>query len=81
MDMLSYAGVPIVLLLIGISELMKRSGVNPKIIPFINLALGVVAGMLITPDDFLKGVIIGIATGLSSVGLYSGVKNTIEGMK
>lgn len=80
-ELLQYAGIPAVALIIGIAELIKRLGFNPKFIPIINLALGLVAGIGLNTEDIGKGIFVGLAVGLSASGLYSGVKNTKEGIQ
>jgi hypothetical protein len=81
MELLQYAGIPAVLLIMGLAELFKRMGLNAKIIPIINIVLGLAAGIALNPNDTLKGIFIGLAVGLSASGLYSGTKNVIQGMK
>lgn len=80
-QLLVYAGIPAVLLIIGISELIKGLGFNPKFIPVINLVLGLVSGIVLNADDVMRGIFVGLAVGLSASGLYSGIKNTKEGIK
>lgn len=78
MELLSYAGIPAVVLIIGISSILTNLGVNKKIIPIINLILGLGAGIALNFPDIMQGVFVGLAVGLSASGLYSGVKNTME---
>ncbi|PKM50703.1 MAG: hypothetical protein CVV02_10485 [Firmicutes bacterium HGW-Firmicutes-7] len=59
-------------------EVIKRAGLNVKFIPLINLGLGVCAAFLIY-SDIKQAIIVGLMVGLSASGLYSGVKNVIEG--
>jgi hypothetical protein len=80
-ELLVYAGIPAVLLIIGLAEIAKGLGFNVKFIPVLNLILGLVAGIGLNLDDITKGVFLGIAVGLSASGLYSGVKNTKEGLQ
>jgi len=80
-ELLVYAGIPAVLLIMGIAELIKNLGFNPKFIPVINLILGLVAGIGLNTDDIVKGIFVGLAVGLSASGLYSGVKNTKQGIQ
>jgi len=80
-ELLVYAGIPAVLLIMGIAELLKGLGFNPKFIPIVNVVLGLVAGITLKSDDIIAGIFTGIAVGLSASGLYSGVKNTKEGLK
>ena len=80
--MMEYAGIAIIPLLIGLLEIFKRAGVNEKFIPAISVIAGIGAGLTLFANGDLKaGIIQGIYIGLSAVGLYSGTKNTIEGIK
>ena len=66
-------------LIIGLAELIKRLGLPSKWIPLVDVCLGLLFGVLV--DGLLagygiaQGVFVGIALGLSSCGLFSGVKN------
>ena len=80
-ELLAYAGIPAVLLIIGLAEIAKQLGFNVKFIPVLNIILGLVAGIGLNMDDIVKGIFVGLAVGLSASGLYSGVKNTKEGLK
>ena len=78
---LQYAGIAIIPLVIGLSEVIKRLGFNVKYIPLINLFFGLAAGiLLINPNDIKAGIIQGLFIGLSASGLYSGVKNIAQEM-
>ena len=79
--MLVYAGIPAVLLIMGIAEMLKGLGFNAKFLPIVNLMLGLAAGIILNQNDVLKGIFTGLAVGLSASGLYSGVKNTKEGIQ
>lgn len=64
--------------IVGLVEIIKRSGVPDKYSPIVAIFLGVISGVLyLSPDNYLNGVLQGIILGLSSVGLYSGTKNLI----
>ena len=80
-ELLVYAGIPAMFLIMGIAELLKGLGFNPKFIPVVNLILGLVAGIGLNTDDVIKGIFVGLAVGLSASGLYSGIKNTKEGIQ
>jgi hypothetical protein len=77
-ELLTYAGIPAVLLIIGIAELLKKVGVDTKYIPIINVVLGLAAGIALNPGDIKAGVFTGLAVGLSAGGLYSGTKKIAE---
>ena len=67
---------------IGLSEGIKRAGVNPKFIPVVNLLLGIAGGCIyVSPENIKAGIFAGIIIGLSASGLYSGVKNVTAGIK
>lgn len=69
-------------LIVGITELCKRAGLPSKFAALLSLILGVVVGVIyIAPGDILKGILLGASIGLGASGLYSGTKNTIEGIK
>jgi len=80
-ELLIYSGIPAVLLIMGIAEMLKGLGFNAKFLPIVNLILGLCAGIVLNPSDILKGVFTGLAVGLSASGLYSGIKNTKEGIQ
>ncbi len=77
MNLQTFSPVIIVPVITGIAEAIKRADINTKFIPFIALLLGVlinisVAG--ITPE----AIILGLAYGLSSVGLFEANKQAGE---
>ena len=79
---MEYAGIAIVPLIIGLSEVIKRIGFNQKFIPVVNLILGLAAGIFfLNPEDLKAGIIQGIFIGLSASGLYSGTKNIVQELK
>lgn len=80
-NLLVYAGIPAVFLIMGIAEMLKNLGVNSKFIPIFNLVLGLVAGIALNPGDITQGIFVGTAVGLSASGLYSGAKNVREELK
>lgn len=74
--------VAIIPLIVGVVELAKKLGLPDKFAAVLSAVLGVVIGLVyVAPNDPAKGVLIGLSMGLSASGLYSGVKNTVEGMK
>lgn len=79
-DLLQYAGIAVVPLIVGIAEVFKKSGFNAKFVPIVNIILGIGAGILIT-QNILQGLFVGAAVGLSASGLYSSTKNVIQGIK
>jgi len=77
---MEYAGIGLVALIIGLNELIKKLGVNPKFIPIFSVAFGLGAGFLVG-TDIKEIVVLGLAMGLGACGLYSGVKNIAQGIK
>ena len=66
-------------LTIGLTEVIKRGGMPDKFIPLTAVVVGIILVALgdITALTTLS-VISGVAVGLSAIGLFSGVKNTIK---
>ena len=74
--------VAIIPLIIGVTELVKKLGLPNKFAALLSAVLGVVIGLVyVAPNDPAKGVLVGLSMGLAASGLYSGVKNTVEGIK
>jgi len=73
--------VPII---VALTEVFKRMGLNKKYFPISNIILGILAAYFFVPtgkQDLALAVLIGIITGLSASGLYSSGKSTIEEVK
>ncbi len=68
---------------IGLVEVAKKLGMSEKFAPLLALILGLgFAFMGFTANaDLIQTIVGGIIIGLSAVGLYSGTKNVIEGIK
>ena len=83
-ELITYLFTPVaqVALIIGLAELIKRSGCPTRYIPMIDLALGILSGVCIygitMGYGIINGILVGIALGLSACGLFSGIKNTLE---
>lgn len=83
-ELMTYLLTPVaqVAVIIGLAEIIKRVGVENKYIPMIDLALGLVSGVFVygymMEFGIAKGILLGIALGLSACGLFSGIKNTVE---
>lgn len=83
-ELMNYLITPVaqVALIIGIAEVIKRVGCPTRWIPLIDLALGLLSGILVYGMNLgygiPMGIIVGLALGLSACGLFSGIKNTIE---
>ncbi len=74
--------VAIIPLIVGVVELAKQIGLPNKFSAVLSAILGVVIGLVyIAPENPPKAILVGLSVGLAASGLYSGVKNTVEGMK
>lgn len=86
-ELLTYLLTPVaqVAIIMALAELVKRLGLDKRFIPLVDLALGVLSGILIYVIYLgmhpIEGVVIGTALGLSACGLFSGVKNVSEKIK
>lgn len=72
MDITVY-GVALIPIVSGISRVIQMAGIPKRFIPFINLILGMGAGLIYLGEDWKKGLLIGISIGLGASGLYNGV--------
>lgn len=66
-------------LIIALAEFVKLLGVQTRFIPVFDLLFGLFFGLLIYTVEMklslAKGVLAGLALGLSACGLFSGAKN------
>lgn len=77
MDQLSAYGIALIPVLVGLTELLKRSGVPKKFIPLSALILAMIFSFFyLAPGEPKEAVLYGLVLGLSAVGLFSGTKNT-----
>lgn len=58
----------------GLVEVCKSAGLPSKYAPIVSLGIGMALGIGTSLDNIGKGVIVGVAIGLSASGLYSGTK-------
>ena len=66
----------LVAVIVALGEFFKKVGLNPKLIPILNLIFGVVGGVIyLNPIDLKVGILEGLIMGLTAGGFYSGVKN------
>lgn len=71
-----------VAIIMGLAQIFKQLGLNSKFIPVIDVILGMVLGIVFFASQGVQyGIVIGIILGLESCGLFSGAKNTINGLK
>lgn len=74
--------VAIVPLIMGVTELFKIVGLPNKFAALLSAVLGVVIGLVyVAPENPPKAILVGLSMGLAASGLYSGTKNTVEGVK
>src|SRR5690606_25195101 len=74
--------VPIIPLLVATVELATKLGLPDKLAAVLSAFLGVVIGLVyVAPENPPKAILVGLSIGLAASGLYSGVKNTAEGIK
>lgn len=67
--------VPVITLLVNG---VKQMGLSSKWSPLVAMIIGTGVVMLLTGSHNGSTIITGLVTGLSSIGLYSGVKSTTE---
>lgn len=70
-----------VAIVMGLSEVFKNLGLNSKLIPIVNLILGIIVGIVYSGLGIKNGIATGIIVGLTASGFYSGTKNVIENFK
>ena len=67
-------------IIMGLAEVVKRLElIDVKYIPIVDLALGLICGVMVYYGEYsmVVAVLIGLFLGLSACGLFSGVKNLI----
>ena len=69
----------LIALIIGVTEIVKRIGLEPKWCPLVAIVLGVGLNFIgkVVGAEAGELVIGGLVAGLTAVGLYSGAKNTL----
>lgn len=72
-------GIGIIPIIVGLTRIAKGLGLKNRYLPLISLLLGILIGLVYYGEEIRKGILIGAYLGLSAVGLYSGVKNTLNG--
>ncbi len=84
MDMELIGGITAVPLIIALLEVIKKMfPVTKEYIPLIAICLGLIASYAYTfygATNYYQSTVVGLAIGLSSVGLFSGVKNVKEAL-
>ena len=75
-------GISVIPIIVGIVQLAKKFGFPTRFAPLLSLLLGFAAAFIyIAPGQLKEAILIGLVMGLSAVGLYSGSKNTLRGLK
>jgi uncharacterized membrane protein YjjB (DUF3815 family) len=71
--------ISVIPLIMFLTKVIVDIGVPKKFAPLISLILGVAVGILyFSPENILKGVVMGIFMASSAVGFYSGTKNIYQ---
>lgn len=71
--------ISIMPLVMFLTKVVLYTGIPKKLGPLISVIFGIAAGILyFSPDNILKGVLIGVFIASSAVGFYSGSKNVYE---
>lgn len=74
--------ISIIPLIVFLTSIILNIGIPKKFGPIISTILGIIFGVIfVSPDDILKGIILGIFMGASAVGFYSGTKNVYQQYK
>lgn len=80
-EIIEYLLTPVVqvAIIVGIAELLKKTGLDNRWIPLFDLSLGIGIGIGIYGIAYgygiVEGIVLGTALGLSACGLFSGIKN------
>ena len=83
-ELTEYMMTPVaqVAIICALAEIMKRLGFPAKWLPVVDLALGILSGVLVfglmMDYGISTGVLLGFPLGLSACGLFSGLKNVLE---
>jgi hypothetical protein len=79
MEEFSVYGMALVPIILAMVELLKRVGIPKKLAPVTAVILGILSGFYyLAPGEPKKAIFLGLVSGLSAIGLWSGTKNTIE---
>lgn len=67
-------------LVVGLTEVSKRLGIPEKFMPLVAIVFGFIL-CAIVGLNFMEVIIGGLMIGLGAVGLFSGTKNIVEGLR
>lgn len=84
MDIQLIGNISAVAIIIGIIQALKNFGLDTKMAPVVAIILGLAISFGLSyygETKAFEAVVMGLAIGLSSVGLYSGSKNVAEKYK
>jgi hypothetical protein len=68
---MKYSYLVLISVIAGIGEAIRKAGVNSKYIPFINLMMGLILGMVLCYTNPKACILDGLYIGLSASGLVS----------
>lgn len=84
MDLELIGNISAVVIIIGIIQVFKAFGLETKLAPVVAIVLGLAMSFgysFYGETKVFEAVVVGLALGLSAVGLYSGTKNTLQHLK
>lgn len=78
MDTLLF-GVPLVAIVVGLTEVVKRAGLNNRYTPVVALFFGVALSLVVNLSTgiALENIITGLVLGLTASGIWSSTKTTV----
>ena len=68
-------------IILGLCEVVKKLGLPTKFVPLFAVVLGILLSWLAGWQIISEIVIGGIIAGLAAVGMWSGPKNVVEGIR
>lgn len=78
MDFLTPAVLALIPVIVGLVQIVKGIGLNARYLPLVAVVLGI-AGVFALDGMTSVNAVGGIVVGLSSVGLFSGTRSTVQG--
>jgi len=84
MDIELIGGISAVFIIIGLIQALKNFGLDTKLAPVVAIILGLAVSFGLAyfgETKAFEAIVLGLAVGLSAVGLYSSTKNTLEGYR
>lgn len=68
--------IPVIVALVG---MVGKAGIPARLLPLVAVVLGLACGFIyVAPSDPRQAALVGIVMGLSAIGAYSGVKNSVQ---